>query len=38
MEHDGDRRPALFGRMKTTLQPTGGTVEENFGHENSRTP
>src|SRR5262249_52439313 len=36
VEHDRNRRPALFGWMKTTLQPTGGTVKENLGHENSR--
>jgi len=28
----------LLGRMKATLKPTGGTVEENFGHENSTMP
>ena len=38
MQHDRDRRPALLGRMKTTFQPTGGTVEENLGHENSTMP
>jgi hypothetical protein len=38
VEHDRNRRPALFGWMKTTLEPTRGTVEENFRHERSRMP
>jgi hypothetical protein len=37
MKHHRDRRPALLGGMKTTLQPTGGTGKENLGHENSTT-
>ena len=37
MQHDRDRRAALFGRMKTAFQPTGGTVEKDLGHEDSRT-
>ena len=35
MKHHRDRRPALLGGMKATLQPTGGTGKENLGHEHS---
>ena len=38
MKHHRDRRPALLGGMKTTLQPTGGTGKENLGHEHSTMP
>ena len=38
MQHDRDRRAALLGGMKTAFQPTGGTVEKDFGHEDSKTP
>src|ERR1700722_19852236 len=38
MKHHRNRRPALLGRMKTTLQPTGGGGKENLGHELSTMP
>jgi hypothetical protein len=38
VEYDRNWSPALFGWMETTLQPTGGTIKENFGHENSTKP
>src|ERR1700728_3365663 len=38
MKHHRNRRPALLGRMKTTLQPTGWAGKENLGHEDSTMP
>ena len=37
MQHDRDRGASLFCRMKAAFQPTGGTVEKDLGHENSKT-
>ena len=36
MQHDGDRGAALFGGMEPAFQPTGGTIEKDFGHCGSR--
>src|ERR1700722_14215455 len=38
MKHHCNRRPALLGRMKTTLEPTGWAGKENLGHEHSTMP
>ena len=32
MQDDGDRRVTFRGRMEPPLQPTGRTIEDDFGH------
>ena len=36
VQNHGDRRAPLLGGMETAFQPTGGTVEEDFWHADSK--